>query len=104
MGKAIEIKESGLRVRFEVNDAGVVELKDFSPEGVPDQKITQEEQVYPALEVQITGKTTRGMHGFKHNAGSASLDFIYENHTWAKGENSSELMIYMKTAYLLQTL
>ena len=74
MGKAIEIKESGLRVRFEVNDAGVVELKDFSPEGVPDQKITQEEQVYPALEVQITGKTTRGMHGFKHNAGSASLE------------------------------
>lgn len=101
MGKAIEIKESGLRVRFEVNDAGVVELKDFSPEGVPDQKITQEEQVYSALEVQITGKTTRGMHGFKHNAGSASLDFIYENHTWAKGENSSELMIYMKTAYEL---
>lgn len=99
MSRTIEVKENGLHVLFEVNNAGLVELKDFSPEGITDQKKTEEDQVYPALEVQVTGKTTRGMHGFKHNAGSASLDFVYEKHRKTEGEKSSELVIYMKTAY-----
>lgn len=99
MGKMIRLCENGINILFVVNESGVVELRDFSAQGVEDKKILEKNMVYPVLEVQITGKTTRDMHGYKHNAGSASLDFTYEKHEIIENVTGKELSIYMKTEY-----
>ena len=70
------VKESGLNVEFLVRDNGVVELNHFAPEGAA---LTEKEIIpknyHEILAVQETGKSTREIHGYKHNLSSASLDY-----------------------------
>lgn len=99
MRKMIRFCENGLNILFSVNEKGIVELSDFSAENIMGEKKQKTDVVYPIVEVQITGKTTRDMHGYKHNAGSASLDFTYERHTIFENGQGKELTIYMKTEY-----
>lgn len=99
--KKISIEENGLRVVFGVREDGVTELLDFSAAEVPDGKCAAEDErmVYPLLEVQVTGKTTRDMHAYKHNMSSASLDFHYVEHVISEKKGGKELVIALQTEY-----
>ena len=79
----INIRENGLTVEFGIREDGIVELLDFTAEDVANAKTTptDPEAIFPVVEVQVTGKTTRHMHAYKHNAGSASFDFRYDTHS-----------------------
>ena len=85
----INIRENGLTVEFGIREDGIVELLDFSAEGVANAKTTptNPEAIFPVVEVQVTGKTTRHMHAYKHNAGSASFDFRYDTHSLKETAN-----------------
>ena len=95
MTQNITIHESGLSVQFTILDDGVVELSRFSPcAGSPGGQTGGKESgtdltnadpgcadpaapklpPTPIIELQITGKSTRELHGYKHNSSSASLD------------------------------
>ena len=108
MAREIRIEENGLRVRFLICENGIVELQDFSPADVPEKvrgeerKKNDPENYHPVMEVQITGKTTRGMHGYKHNLSSASLDLRYVDHHMEDREGGKELVISMETGYGLK--
>lgn len=64
MTREIRIEEGKLKVVFEIQENGVVELKQFDPAGRMDVKERDrgEEDFYPITEIQITGRGTRGMH------------------------------------------
>ena len=70
MTREIRIEEGKLKVVFEIQENGVVELKQFDPAGRMDVKERDrgEEDFYPITEIQITGRGTRGMHAYKHNS------------------------------------
>lgn len=108
MTREIRIEENGLRVKFLICENGVVELQDFSSSQVPEKarsverKKSDPENYHPVIEVQISGKTTRGMHGYKHNLSSASLDFRYTGHYFEEREKGRELIISMATDYGLK--
>lgn len=99
MYKEIKVAENGLFVLFRIRENGVVELTEFAAEQMPRRKPDAGEEIYPALEVQLTGKSTRGMHGYKHNASSASMDFRYIGHNLHRLQGRTELIISMKTEY-----
>lgn len=86
MAKEIRIQENGLSVVFGVRENGVVELQRFCAaevceSGEKTQEIKENPEIYyPVVEVQITGKGTRNMHGYKHNMSGGSLDFQYTGH------------------------
>lgn len=98
MKKTIQLQENGLSILFGVRDSGIVELLDFSPlqPGAP-VSFGETEKEYPLLEVQETGKTTREMHGYKHNAGSASLEFKYTGHSITETSGGKEITISLET-------
>ena len=100
----INIRENGLTVEFGIREDGIVELLDFTAEGVANAKTTptDPEAIFPVVEVQVTGKTTRHMHAYKHNAGSASFDFRYDTHSLKETANGKELVLQMKTEYGLE--
>ena len=79
----IRIEENGLKVVFEVRENGMVELKQFSTVGKPDRnrEPRDEQASYSITEIQLTGKGSRNMHGYKHNLSSASEELHYVNHT-----------------------
>ena len=60
----INIRENGLTVEFGIREDGIVELLDFTAEDVANAKTTptDPEAIFPVVEVQVTGKTTRRMH------------------------------------------
>ena len=106
MPENIEILEKNIYVRFNIREDGVVELTRFTPTLKPYKNNVQTEfkseeenteSVYPIVEINVTGKSTRGMHGYKHNAGSASLDFKYCDHEVKKTQTGKELIIILKT-------
>lgn len=99
--KEIVIQENNLSVSFRIRDNGVVELWDFSSSEVTPRVSNEEdpESYHPVMEVQITGKTTRNMHGCKHNFSSASLDFIYTGHKIIEHDKGKELVISTRTDY-----
>ncbi len=113
MSQFIELLEKDLYVRFEIRDDGIVELNRFragryKPHENLEPENTQKDcsseagknkTIYPIMEVNVTGKTTREMHGYKHNAGSASGDFRYVTHIVNKLPNADELVITLKTEY-----
>lgn len=105
MSKNIVIRENGLSILFRIRENGVVELADFTPEALavqPDallQEKTDPEIFHPVMEVQITGKSTRNMHAYKHNFSSASLDFKYVGHKLEDRPGGKELLISLKTDY-----
>lgn len=106
MDRKIIIQENGLTVAFRIREDGVVELNSFRPEQV-ESRIGQQEDpevVSPIVEVQLTGKGTRGMHAYKHNASSASLDFHYKEHRIEMWEKGKELQIFLVTEYDLQAV
>lgn len=88
MIKEIRIEEGKLKVVFEIRDNGVVELKQFDPSGRIDakEKKREAEDFYPITEIQITGKGSRGMHAYKHNVSSGSIDFTYQSHEITENE------------------
>ena len=69
MTREIRIEENGMRVNFLICENGVVELQDFSSSQFPEKarsverKKSAPENYHPVMEVQISGKTTRGIHG-----------------------------------------
>lgn len=106
MDKNIVVREGGLSVQFQVREDGVVELSGFSPVemNVSPKAREDAEAVSPLVEVQITGKSTRGMHAYKHNSSSASLDFHYREHKLEKWEKGKELQIFLDTEYGLEAV
>lgn len=101
MIKEIRIEEEKLKVVFEIRDNGVVELKQFDPSGRIDakEKKREAEDFYPITEIQITGKGSRGMHAYKHNVSSGSIDFTYQSHEITENEKGKELVIHTTTEY-----
>lgn len=103
MAKEIRIQENGLSVVFGVRENGVVELQRFCAaevceSGEKTQEIKENPEIYyPVVEVQITGKGTRNMHGYKHNMSSGSLDFQYTGHVVEETAGGKELCISMRT-------
>ncbi|MGN1140873.1 MAG: glycoside hydrolase family 36 protein [Oliverpabstia sp.] len=108
MRSKVSVRENGLNVEFDVRDNGVVELTDFSPvkiAGDGEEKLSLKEDVYhPLLEVQITGKSTDNMHGYKHNFSSASLDFRYVTHQMEEKDKTKELVIVLRTDYDMEAV
>ncbi|NCC44065.1 MAG: hypothetical protein EOM18_10920, partial [Clostridia bacterium] len=100
MKKEIRIQESGLSVSIRVRDDGVTELADFTAAGVLSggmDEAENEEIYHPIIELQVTGKSTRGMHAYKHNQSSASLELRYIDHSMEERTNGKELVIRLKT-------
>ena len=94
MTREIRIEEGKLKVVFEIQENGVVELKQFDSAGRMDVKERDrgEEDFYPITEVQITGRGTRGMHAYKHNVSGGATDFVYQSHEVLENEKGKELM------------
>lgn len=104
----ITIQTESLYLRFTVSAEGFVELEQFVPAGnqremtgIKKEKLGTEQgkEIFPILEVNVTGKSTRGMHGYRHNSGSASLDFRYQNHEILERPDGKELIISLRTDY-----
>jgi len=95
------LKENGLSVTFGINEEQVVELLDFSTQGKESKVDFLPDAPHPLMEVQISGKSTRAMHGYKHNMEGASLDFHYVSHEICEQEGGMELLIRLETAYRL---
>ena len=93
MTREIRIEEGKLKVVFEIQENGVVELKQFDSAGRMDVKERDrgEEDFYPITEVQITGRGTRGMHAYKHNVSGGATDFVYQSHEVLENEKGKEL-------------
>lgn len=106
----IALQENGLSILFRIRENGIVELEDFLAENAAVRKTRIENEkedpeiFHPVAEVQITGKSTRNTHGYKHNAGSASLDFRYTDHEIKARKDGKELIIFMETEYHLSAL
>ena len=101
MTREIRIEEGKLKVVFEIQENGVVELKQFDPAGRMDVKERDrgEEDFYPITEIQITGRGTRGMHAYKHNVSGGATDFVYQSHEVLENEKGKELVIHTATEY-----
>jgi len=101
MTREIRIEEGKLKVVFEIQENGVVELKQFDSAGRMDVKERDrgEEDFYPITEVQITGRGTRGMHAYKHNVSGGATDFVYQSHEVLENEKGKELIIHTATEY-----
>lgn len=101
MTREIRIEEGKLKVVFEIQENGVVELKQFDPAGRMDVKERDrgEEDFYPITEVQITGRGTRGMHAYKHNVSGGATDFVYQSHEVLENEKGKELVIHTAAEY-----
>ena len=95
----IRIEENGLKVIFEVRENGIVELKQFTTAGKPDRnrEPRDKQASYSITEIQLTGKGSINMHGYKHNLSSASKEFHYVNHTLEKAEKGQQLIIHTKS-------
>lgn len=95
----IEYRDRNLYLCYSVREDGIVELTQFRPGAVDANPIPAERQetVYPILEVNVTGKSTRDMHGYRHNSGSASLEFRYQSHVVRDMEDGKEIVITLKT-------
>ena len=97
----IRIEENGLKVIFEVRENGIVELKQFTTAGKPDRnrEPRDKQASYSITEIQLTGKGSINMHGYKHNLSSESKEFHYVNHTLEKAEKGQQLIIHTKSDY-----
>ena len=112
MRKTIVFDKNKLHIEFVAGDNGIVELAKFTPASIAESSGAQGKepvigsdgrtvQEAPLIELQITGKSTRDMHGYKHNAGSASCDLKYVDHEIIDNEKGNELIIHLKTDYEL---
>lgn len=101
MGREIRVEDGKLKVVFQILENGVVELKQFDPANTADVKEWERgaDDYFPITEVQITGMSSRGMHGCKHNAGGGATDFVYQNHEITENPKGKELVIYTATNY-----
>lgn len=109
MLQSIELLEKNLYVKFNIREDGIVELEEFHAgnyrnriEHGVDRKPSRERRgdvIYPILEVNVTGMTTRDMHGYRHNSSSASACFRYQSHVVNKLPNADELVITLKTEH-----
>ena len=85
--KNIEIIEGKMRVNFRINEDRTVELVDFSgisnSEDLPhlEQGMSSVPRLHQVIAMQITGESATDMHAYKHNSGSESTRFLYENHS-----------------------
>lgn len=108
--KNITMKDNNLFINFAIHDNGIVELANFSPLPLKEKcnlevhHDAEKDEIFPIVEVQITGKSTRGMHGYKHNSSSASADFKYVSHEIENCEDGKEIIIHLQTAYQLSAV
>ena len=95
------IRESGIYAGFLIRDNGTVELTHFTYEGDKALKeVLPKETIYhPILEIQETGKSSRELHGYKHNVCSASLDYKYQGHTLLENDWGRLLTISLASDY-----
>lgn len=106
--QTIALDESGMRIRFRVNDDGTVELADFSaaPDSVELRPIPPfifgYRDVHGPLSVQIDGESINGLNAYKHNAGSENGKFRYVSHAIEPCEGGRLLTITMRTDAGLQ--
>ena len=90
MTRDIIYNENGLSVIFTVSEDGIVQLSRFAPEDLPSVTHGEYKIPMPLIELQITGKSTREMHGYKHNKSSASLDLKYVKHEFLDTDAGKE--------------
>ena len=96
----IRIEENGLKVVFEVRENGMVELKQFSTVGKPDRnrEPRDEQASYSITEIQLTGKGSRNMHGYKHNLSSALCKpYIGKNREGSEINHSYKIRVWCGT-------
>jgi len=94
----IVINENGLDVVFRIRKDQAVELALFAPQGM-EQVPEESEHVFPVVELNVTGRSTRDMHGYRHNSGSASVDLKYVSHEITEKNGCKELLLHLKTEY-----
>ena len=104
MAQTILIREQDLTVEFRVMEDGTVELTRFAPgcASVSDAVIRESSRPAPIIELQVTGRSTRDLHGYKHNASSASLDLRYVRHEFFDLPSGRELVITLESTYGLK--
>lgn len=96
---SFEVHAYGLNIVFLVRDNGIVELASFAPADrmeVQGENVTvmvKEDVYHPLLEVHETGRSTRDMHGYKHQLSGASLDYKYVSHRLEETVYGKELVI-----------
>ncbi len=102
----IVIQESGMRICFRVNDDRTVELVDFS---AADRSANLPLQNYDNgsgwkntfkarqfLAVHVTGESATENHADKHDSGSVSRCWLYQNHTIAENRYGRLLTLSVK--------
>ena len=110
MAQHISLNENGLSIEFTIWEIGVVELSRIAPDGAAPADTAADgassgpasRTVSPLIELQVTGRSTREMHGYKHNASSASLDLHYVRHECRDTSAGRELVITLESEYGLQ--
>lgn len=107
MGPNIVLNENGLVIAFAVKADGTVELSRFAPASRirpqdPQPDTEEGSRAYPLIELQITGRSTREMHGYNHNASGASTDLKYVSHVIHDTPAGKELVITLRTEYGLE--
>ena len=116
MTQRISLTGHGLIIAFIVRESGVVELERFAPasdergsspvltvtESTDDDMPEPDHPARPIIELQVTGKSTRELHGYKHNASSASWDLCYAGHTLTEQPCGEELLITLESSYGLK--
>lgn len=108
MAQHIRLNENHLTIEFTIWENGVVELSRIAPAGtapsgtasadpVPDEVSSDSASrpISPLIELQVTGRSTREMHGYKHNASSASMDLHYVRHEYRETSGGGELTILL---------
>ena len=118
MRQRISVAGHGLDIAFIVRENGVVELERFAPssdergaspvlsvsESGDAQVLIPDHPAQPIIELQVTGRSTRELHGYKHNASSASWDLCYVSHELREQPCGEELVITLESAYGLKAL
>ena len=119
MKQHISLNKYGLSIEFTVSKDGVVELSQFrpgpckgsdvstpaGPSGLPASQGTDASGLpaSPILEVQVTGRSSRELHGYNHNASGASLDLKYVRHEFlTPAPDREELVITLQSDYGLK--
>ena len=96
--REIRVREGSLHVVFRIRENGIVELAHFTVNGkeAETEQDFSADAYYPIVEIQETGKSTREMHGYKHNQCSSSLEYLYRSHQLTENEQGRLLTICLE--------
>lgn len=90
----IKINQNGLHVCFQVDDNGILSLRNCS---LYDRITEGYNRGFPLSEVQLNGYNQNDHHGSKHTLTSPASELRYESHTITQNENGCLLVINQKT-------